>query len=277
MDRFEPDAHFLANTHSFVRTHSQQKLSHTHTITNVLCDVCVVHLYFIWFPFSSLCSASFEWRCSFVRLVLLPKNLLDYKFSSFFFSPKYVKRPLLLLLLLLLPGYHTIHTISSAVWIRAHIYPPNHDNVWVLLYVCDCCVGLPHIALSCLNGGPMYWCVSMKTYPFFWLKYMRASTGVCVSLCVCVCMRWFVWIWTLLEKRRECVVVYDRKSASHHRVVSTVNFSLEKGFFIAIARQLSPAKRHAHQTALFVSHSFLRFYSCYIECVLWNKFVFVKS
>lgn len=118
----------------------------------------------------------------------------------------------------------------------ARIYPPNHDNMSVC--VCEWLCGVPHIALSCLRG-PMYWCVSMKTYPLF---FVYAWVYVCV----------FVWIWTLLVKRRECVCmyVYVGENESHHRVVSTVNFSLEKGFFIAITRQLSPAKRHAHQTAL---------------------------
>lgn len=248
MDCFEPDAHFLAKL----------TLAHTYTYTQASagtriqcqtlaewCSAFIFHLIFllvcvvssVWRRFSPSADEKFAGLRIFLCCCCF--------FLLFFLSSHQTRR------MATTPPAATAwmpcHTKSHVLSEYARIYPPNHDILWVGMCVCDC--------VQCRT-------LRRELFTWAWLCVLVRSPwkpiGFCCShfvLCVLVCV--FVWVCVKLNAIRA------KESDSHHqRVVSTVNFSLEKGFFIAVTRQLSPAKRHAHQT-VHIHQCFIRDFIVY--------------
>lgn len=179
----------------------------------------------------------------------------------------YVKR--LLLLLLLFSATHSLdvmpYTISSVVWIRAHIY--IHLTTTACAYMCVLWLcGVPHIRSELFTRGAYVLVRLHENLSIFvvWILYMCVS----VSLRALVCVN----LNAIREEKSMYVCVLDRERKTE-RVppsccVDRKFFPRKRVFHCYYTTVVSSQATRTPNSSFFVS-SILQFYSC-IECVLWK-------
>lgn len=111
---------------------------------------------------------------------------------------------------------------------------------------CSCCLELCYSIFSVLSE---YARIPNTTISLCVCVHVHSRTAWKQRVCLCVCWRVSMQTNCIVALATALVLVRFVKNSTvletHHHAVDR-NFSLGKGFFIAIARQLSPAKRHIH-------------------------------
>lgn len=148
-------------------------------------------------------------------------------------------------------SYSHIMSSSSTVWRGSSPSPPK-----------ICWITILFLRLWQMATAPAAWnyaivyfryCLNTRAYQTSQLYcvcvHVHSRTAWKQRVCLCVCWRVSMQTNCIVALATALVLVRFVKNSTvletHHHAVDR-NFSLGKGFFIAIARQLSPAKRHIH-------------------------------